>query len=103
MVVVLLAVVVAASVVEHSGKSPVPGAFVLSTRKSLPPKCLLQESLCSGWLPTLCVAKDALELLMLLPEPPECWDCRCAPPVTLPLGSAGGGMWGFLLAKDELC
>jgi hypothetical protein len=26
------------------------------------------------------VAQGALELVVLLPPPPKCWDCRCAPP-----------------------
>lgn len=33
--------------------------------------------LCSpGWLQTGYVAKDGLELPILLPLPPKCWDCR---------------------------
>jgi hypothetical protein len=27
-----------------------------------------------------CVAQASLELKVLLPQPPECWDYRCVPP-----------------------
>lgn len=32
-----------------------------------------------GWLWTYCVTHDDLKLLIVLPPPPRCWGCRCAP------------------------
>jgi hypothetical protein len=38
-------------------------------------------SLCRpGWLGTPYIAQDSLKLVILLPQPPECWDYRPVPP-----------------------
>lgn len=37
----------------------------------------------TGQSSDLFVGKDDLELLMLVPRPPECWDCSCVLPCTV--------------------
>lgn len=38
-----------------------------------------------GWLQTCYVAKDAFELLILLPQSPQSWDYKRVPEIFVPL------------------
>jgi hypothetical protein len=35
---------------------------------------------CAGWSETRCITQAGLEFEILLPQSPECWDYKCAPP-----------------------
>lgn len=83
-------------------------------RRGTPPSSFRRQG--SGWPGTICVAKDNLELMILLLLLPESWDERCAPPwpvlsVCLPIClclslshiSLCQAVWHSLCVCSDLC